>query len=429
MTQRAGGWTNREMRVPCKNGEHGTIEDEMFIANSNIIVTTTSGEFANGNGGLVFDTTASLANVAQRWPIFFLPVSAVLMVVHGFLKLSATPTSEVTIWSDTGGQQLRINTSKQLAIYDKSNNLLNTPADSVLFSTSAFVEFYVFFDGKTDSGDVMIWVVQTATEKEAFLSGKAYSAIFDLTSPETGFGDPDTPSGGVGCKLFMDDIQMRRSNVAADSPDLLAYPRLKSAGGESYLPKVAGTASDWSNDYTYVDETGAHDGDTTKIIGGVVDQIENWKSTDANPIPSSPTPTIEAVHFYGVGKIDVEGKDGAGWQLEIHGNENVSLPTVIANSLSYKHQRWSDAPHKPANGGPQDHLWHHADFDANTLIWGVKNPPAPQDPSNSVTKLVGPTIVYHTAHLPLLTARPVAAGGHRRHYPVGVKRGVLTGVR
>ena len=253
-------------------------------------------------------------------------------------------------------------------------------------------------------------------------------------------------SGNSGIKLYVDDCELQKNaSPSGEMPWDVAFPKLRGHGGAEAVPTSNGDEVEWTqslcgsgDQFGFVDEVpwGTADdcvaGSGDYMATQTTDARHLFHYSAANPVPSgdkiqdgdSDIPKGHVAMRCVYRQVD-DTKDRSTFSMKLGG-------TIVDSGLftggeAYRGVgRWGMA--RPGGGN-----WAQADFDltggVSKLQFGVK---AHVDSvSDRIAAIYMPEVFSYDAgdKLAVMTSPPVAAGGHRRHYPVGVKRGVLTGVR
>lgn len=157
-----------------------------------------------------------------------------------------------------------------------------------------------------------------------------------------GFGSTSTTSnGGVHSAAIIADI---------DTRPLTFHQR---------LPTGNGAETDWTGDYTSVDETGLNDADFIKATA--LDDVETFTFPDL-PVYAA-TQLLETLVISGRARNSGDIQEIKG--IARVGSTNYEAPAVFDSSPTFLMQQWQ-LPLNPANGQP----WTGADIDA--AEFGVK---------------------------------------------------------
>jgi len=327
---------------------------------------------------------------------------------RGYFGLDVAPTSEAAllyISTDSTGvsggtKLLCFGTDRKLRWYDKNGNQVGD-ASTTLLPTAGLQELTITINKATLS---TVWLSLKfgtgASEELAFDTGLTVTQMF-ATLGYLFWGEALGAGVNRGCHLYVDDLTSRNGAVA-ESPHLVAYPRLNIYG--SVNPTGVGFYSAWdsmtnntvdnvSSLASYVDdgELPTHDGDTSHLQSTTNNEKFTLVSTVANPLPDPFT--IAWVAINAVLRLTGAGKIAPGAMLRLAGTDDFG--TIGASSASFAGAQ-DVFPTKPGGGA-----WARANADASTLEHGFTS--APSDAGARVTLMLGPLWVGSESDLPLLT--------------------------
>lgn len=196
----------------------------------------------------------------------------------GVYVVSAPVTNELPVlYDNTNGRTLLgLGTDLKFRLYDSAGNLLAT---SSAISTGTATWCVLISDPLT-LGTSNVWCT-------FYIDGTAEWSL-DIGVPGWGvnryFGKATAPDCDI--HLYLDDILFRQSTSASDSPDLVAYPRLRV---DTAFPNADTSDDDWflkagsagSADFRQWDELGGHDGDGTYNHTNTVSDLQLSEFQDA----------------------------------------------------------------------------------------------------------------------------------------------------
>ena len=379
---------------------------------TNVAVQNTAGRQQTGSYG--YSSNYNLTGSQVIGPGVQGVITATNIFVLSFAAgVDAAPSATAPIFvrkvSSSYYNHIILGTDRSLRFYDKNGNQVGSASITVI-PTTGMQEVVVVFDGTTLS-TVYIKVYFGDTEELAFDTGKTPDNFWDTSNGEFYFGDPNNGSD-KNFVLYSDDVVIRSSSTAGDAPHLIAYPRLRGAGGITTPPTSVGTYDAWDapvgapTKYEAVDDPGVHDGDTTYVNTFTKGASQTFKYAAANPTPNPCT--IEFVQLRDVGKKTVD-KMGAHFKLRLGGTD------VPAGSPSGSNDA---TPSTSYSGGvlvpvsrPGGGSWTRADAEPDTLEFGWQGSNnASFNTGAQITKQPGPTWVYYTDTLPLGTTPTVPVG-------------------
>ena len=403
------------LRFMMQGAESGDILTESLATVSGVTIQTTRLRSGKSYGyGLDYSVTGAHYLLDSAYG----GLGDEIIFLSGWAGLSAAPSSEATLMfelpggSGTAYKHVTVGTDQKLRIYDKNGTRVGPDGLGITLPTTGGQEFHIIFDGIT-LPTVYIKVYSDTGEVNAFDTGLTKSQFWGWTAGNTfqlGWGEYNVPSSRA-FTLYPVDLVMQEGVAAGDAPHLTAYPRYLSVGQDSQRMTSEGNYNSWGNDYTYVNEAGANDGDTTSRGSTGANAKQTMKSSSANPVPASPTPTIDWVQLRDVGKIGFTNKLGGHFMVRLGGVDSIdSQGNSATRTTSYSGGGWGSSTGE--NAKVYGFAWVRGNFDPNTLEvgWQTEGTSGFQY-SPIVTKQPNVQIIYHTAVLPAGTTPPPPATG------------------
>lgn len=403
---------------PMSTGECEVADCEANTVHGTSACTSTTSYAATGNRSVLFPLNTAAAK-AIIWPSLA-AASGNIYVWSGSFSKSGSLTSSagiITSKVQSGTRFLVLETSHQFQVYDGNGNKLGPAFGSVPTATSG-VELVLIADGVTlshgaSAKELYFWAFIDGLEVAAFPSGMSAGTFWSSFSDELVWGEWLAASTNRGADIYGDDLYLRRSTTAADSPWLAQYPRLKGLGGNDIPPTSDGDEEEWalssgSDSYALVDDD---DGDTNYIQSTNSDPSPDdedlFHFSAANPLGGSET--IVAVQQKVKGRILDTGKLFCEPYMKLGGSTQTNT-AFQTPSTSFVGTYLRDCT-RPGGGS-----WAPADFDltggVSDLQFGLSATTAGGLTTGPrVTFLPGPEIVHYTASLPLASppvrTRPV----------------------
>ncbi|HLC22261.1 MAG TPA: glycosyltransferase, partial [Candidatus Nanoarchaeia archaeon] len=241
-------------------------------------MTLSAGAARSGSYGLDINVTSNTAEVEKILP------SADVVYMRTFLKFpSSVPTSTyylMVIYDPDYNRywQVKINSSSQLEL---ENNAYSTVA-----TTSISAGDWHRLELKIDVSN------PSSTSVEAKLDGATFatdSSDFSYRSnPYLKYARLGPTGTSTTGQVYLDDI--------AINSDVGSYQNSWPGDGKivHLKPNAAGDASDWTNDYTYVDETTPDDA-TTLVASNTANQIDDHNIENSSTAGIASSDTISLV--------------------------------------------------------------------------------------------------------------------------------------
>ena len=396
------------------------VTSEKIVGNG---VTVATHKFT-GDRGLKLDyTLAGEAQVVSEGQVN-MSATAEIIVVSFACSVSASPAAVAPVWADLdfgegGGDKyyIAIETDRTIGIYDKNHVRLGKSTGTVNAS-AVMKDIVVGFDGKTLS-TVWVWIYIEGTEDTAFDTGLTWGDMFATGANTITYFGKKTVGSVPNMQLYLDNTVEERSTDGTDALDQTQYPRLK-ARGSMWMPPDPGngTYTDWTplgapNHGDEIDETGAHDGDSSYNKATATDQRDSYKPLliHTNPIPSGST--VRTAQLRAVGR-KTSSKHSGGEMFVRTGPGSTPADTDGASdgghfgATTYKGYVFLDIP-KPGGGS---WVWQDGNSGVNSIRteFGVHSA-ASGTISTRVTKIGSIDWLWYNTLLPLGTTPSVPSVG------------------